>query len=61
MTTALSPTIEDVYASMADAIDHAGPSHEALLLAKLCLLLAHALDNPTKALALITEAALDLE
>lgn len=54
-------TIEDFYAAVADAIDAAGPQREALLLSKLSLLLAHALGDPTRAVDLVREAALDLD
>lgn len=49
-------TLEDVYAAVADGIDEAGPDREALYLSKVVLLLANALDDPDKALALVREA-----
>lgn len=52
--------IEDFYAALAQAIDAAGPAHESLLLSKLALLLAHALNDPDRATALVAEAGLDL-
>lgn len=48
-------TLEDVYAAVADGIDEAGPQREALYLSKVVLLLAHALDDPASALALVRE------
>lgn len=61
MTTLAPQTIEDFYAALAEAIDAAGPTREALFLSKLGLLLAHALGDPGKAVALVSEAALDLD
>ena len=54
-------TIEDVYGSLADAIDAAGPSKEAMFLAKVALLFADALKDHDRSLALIIEASLDLD
>ena len=54
-------TIEDVYGSLADAIDAAGPSKEALFLSKVALLLANALQDHDRSLALIIEANRDLD
>lgn len=48
-------TLEDVYAAVADGIDQAGPEREALYLSKVVLLLANALDDPERALALVRE------
>jgi hypothetical protein len=48
-------TLEDVYAAVADGIDEAGPDKEALYLSKIVLLLANALDDPDRALALVRE------
>jgi hypothetical protein len=62
MTQAATPpeaTLEDFYANLAEAIDTAGPHREALLLSRLALLLAHALDDPARAVALVSEAARD--
>lgn len=56
----LPATLEDFYGAVADAVDAVGPQQEGLLLCKLALLLAHALDNPERAIALVKEAALDL-
>ena len=53
-------TIEDVYGSLADAIDAAGPSKEALFLSKVALLLANALQDHDRSLVLITEAGRDI-
>lgn len=52
-------TLEDFYSALAVAIDEVGPDQEALLLSKLALLLAHALDHPQRAIALIHEARAD--
>lgn len=54
-------TLEDVYAALADGIDEAGPEREALFLSKVALLLAQALDDPTKALGLVREGLDGLE
>lgn len=54
-------TLEDVYAALADGIDEAGPDREALFLSKVALLLAQALDDPTKALGLVREGLDGLE
>jgi hypothetical protein len=49
-------TLEDFYSALAVAIDDAGPDQEALMLSKLALLLAHELNQPQRAIALIEEA-----
>jgi hypothetical protein len=49
-------TLEDVYAAMAEGVDNAGPDREALFLAKTALLLADALNDPDRAVALIQAA-----
>lgn len=54
-------TLEDVYAAVADGIDEAGPQKEALYLSKIVLLLANALDEPDKALALVRGGLDDLD
>lgn len=61
MTPSTPLNLEDFYAAVADAVDAAGPEREALLLSKLSLLLAHALDDPGRALALVKEASFDLQ
>ena len=53
-------TIEDVYGSLADAVDAAGPSNEALFLSKVALLLANALQDHDRSLALIVKASRDI-
>lgn len=54
-------TLEDVYDAVADGIDGAGPDREALYLSKVVLLLANALEDPDKALALVREGLDGLE
>ena len=49
-------TLDDFYTALALAIDEVGPDKEALLLSKLALLLAHELNQPERAIALIEEA-----
>lgn len=63
MTTVPLPaaTLEDFYAAVAEAIDVAGPTREALMLSKLALLLAHELQDPARATALVAEALHDLQ
>lgn len=61
MSPSTSMNLEDFYAAVADAVDAAGPEREALLLSKLNLLLAHALGDPSRALALVKEASVDLQ
>lgn len=61
MNRPATPNLEDFYAAVAEAIDAAGPQREALLLSKLSLLLGHALGDPGKAIALVGEAAHDLQ
>ncbi|OZB19905.1 MAG: hypothetical protein B7X55_02080 [Rhodobacterales bacterium 34-62-10] len=57
MTT--HPQIEAIYEELAKAIDMteaaAGPAATPVYLAKLVLALAHAMDDPDKVMALITE------
>lgn len=53
-------TLETVYDALALAIDRLGPEREALFLSKLALLMAHQLQDPDQALALIAEAEKDL-
>ena len=49
-------TLDDFYTTLALAIDEVGPDKEVLLLSKLALLLAHELNHPERAIALIEEA-----
>ena len=49
-------TLDDFYTTLALAIDEVGPDKEVLLLSKLALLLAHELNQPERAIALIEEA-----
>ena len=49
-------TLEDFYTALALAIDDVGSDKETLLLSKLALLLAHELNQPQRAIALIEEA-----
>ena len=53
-------TLEAVYDALALAIDRLCPEREALFLSKLALLMAHQLQDPDQALALIAEAEKDL-
>lgn len=53
------PGLEAVYDQLAEAVDRAGDRRE-LLLAKLALLLAHALGDPARITALIATAEADL-
>lgn len=52
--------LEQVYETLATAIDRAGPQCEALFLAKLALALAHRLADLAAVEAAIAEALLDL-
>lgn len=54
-------TLEGAYERVAETIDTVGPEREALFLAKLVLLPAKAQDGKDKVLALIGEAAKDLD
>ena len=49
-------TLEDFYTALALASDDVGSDKETLLLSKLALLLAHELNQPERAIALIEEA-----
>ncbi len=49
-------TLEDFYTALALAIDDVGSGKETLMLSKLALLLAHELNQPQRAIALIEEA-----
>ncbi len=49
-------TLEDFYTALALAIDDVGSDKETLMLSKLALLLAHELNQPQRAIALIEEA-----
>lgn len=55
------PQLEQVYDSLAQAIDHAGPEHTTLFLTKLCLLLANALGDDAQVQELMQAALRDLE
>lgn len=48
-------SLEPVYDALAQAIDAVGPRDAEVFLAKLCLALAHELDDEGKALATIAE------
>jgi len=52
--------LEEFYGRLAQAIDSVGPEHEALLLCKLVLLLAHEVEDPVRATAQIDQALRDL-
>jgi hypothetical protein len=53
--------VERIHQALAEGIDRAGPDLAALFLAKASLLLAVALDDPDRALALIRDAGEDLD
>lgn len=53
-------TLEDFYTALAIALDEVGPDRESLLLSKLALLMAQALNHPEQAIALIDQAKADL-
>lgn len=54
-------SLETVYERIAETVDAVGEERQALFLAKLALLLAEALGEPERALALVGEAARDLD
>jgi len=51
--------IEDVFEALAITIDAVGAERTPLFLAKLALALAQALDDPVRAMAIISAAAAD--
>jgi hypothetical protein len=53
--------LEQVYDAVAQAIDSAGPEHEALLLSKLCLALAHEIGDRQKVMQALELALRDLK
>lgn len=53
--------LETIYDRLAETIDAVGKGKEALFLAKLVLLLVQAQDDADKVLALVDEAAQDLD
>jgi hypothetical protein len=55
------PTLETVYERLAETIDRVGEADTPLFLAKAALLLAEALGDPERALALIEAASRDLD
>lgn len=59
MSAIIAADLEDFYSALSDAIDTVGLQREALMLAKLALLLAHELGDGARAKALITEACRD--
>jgi len=62
MTDELSvDDLEQVYDSLAEAIDNVGPEKEALFLAKLVLILANDLGDRARILADIEMAGRDIE
>ncbi len=50
------PTLEGVYSALAEGIDTHGPEKSEMFLAKVCLLLAHELDDAPRVMKLITDA-----
>lgn len=54
------PQLEQVYDTLAQAIDQAGPERSALFLTKLSLLMANALGDPALVEQLVQSALLDL-
>lgn len=59
MSATACADLEGFYSALSDAIDAVGPQREALMLAKLALLLAHELGDAERAQALIAEACLE--
>lgn len=53
-------TIEDIYDALARMIDEAGALNSEIYLAKTCLALAEALNDPDRALEIVTACGLDL-
>jgi hypothetical protein len=54
------PQLEQVYDTLAQAIDHAGPQRSEIFLSKLSLLMANALGDPTQVEQLVQSALRDL-
>jgi Protein of unknown function (DUF2783) len=54
------PQLENVYDTLADAIDQAGPQHSELFLTKLCLLLANQIGDDAAFLGHVRSALSDL-
>ncbi len=59
MTLAIDD-LESYWASLATAVDAAGPDREKLFLAKLALLLGHEIGDPARLAALVAAALADL-
>ena len=57
----MTATLEDFYTALAEGMDAAGREKEAMFLAKVCLLLAEALDDHDRALAMVEAAQANLE
>jgi 3-methyladenine DNA glycosylase AlkC len=55
-----TPTLEDVYETLARSIDAVGPPHTEVYLAKVCLSLARALDDPERARRIVSDCTRDL-
>lgn len=53
-------TLEDVYEALARGIDDVGARQAEVYLAKVCLALAHALDDPARAVAIADDCKADL-
>jgi Protein of unknown function (DUF2783) len=60
MSTLPFEHLEQVYEHLAEAIDRAGPEHEALFLAKLVLALANELSDAATVKRCMDTAGLDL-
>jgi hypothetical protein len=54
------PQLENVYDSLAEALDQAGPEHSELFLTKLCLLLANQVGDDAAFNRHVTAALSDL-
>lgn len=50
--------LEDIYEALALVVDRVGPERTSLVLAKAALSLAHELDDPARAIALIEAASI---
>lgn len=55
------PQLEQVYDTLAQAIDQAGPDHSEVFLTKLSLLMANALGDPALVATLVDAALKDLQ
>ena len=55
------PQLEQVYDTLAQAIDQAGPDHSEVFLTKLSLLMANALGDPALVATLVDAALKELQ